>query len=315
VPQMNPTFLEHWKYDQTASLNFQQGSVQGRKGVNIYDVTYASPVEGRGKAVGPNGGIVSAYLVVPAGKGPFPAAIFAHWCMPGSEKKNRTEFLEEAVVLAQSGVVSLLPDHVIARPGFVEDDSPFNENQVAVMVQQVVNLRRGADLLLSRPDVDAKRIAYVGHSCDATAGGLLSGIDKRFRAFVLMAGDLSDEVDKKSKSFEEYRQKIGAERLDAFMKEHAWLDAGKYVSNAAPATVFLQFASDEPFIDEEMEKGYFEVVSQPKKMKIYRAQHALSPEATRDRIAFLAEHLSFKAPASAAIDGIPALVQPPWPKQ
>ena len=130
-----------------------------------------------------------------------------------------------------------------------------------------------------------------------------------------MAGGLSDEVDKKSKNFQEYRQKIGAERLDAFMKAHAWLDAGKYVSNAAPATVFLQFATDEPFIDEEMEKGYFEGVSEPKRMKIYKAQHALSPEATRERMAFLAQQLLLKAPPQSAVDQIPALVQPPWPKE
>jgi len=144
---------------------------------------------------------------------------------------------------------------------------------------------------------------------------MLSGIDKRFKAFVLMAEDLSDEVDQKSKGFQEFRQKIGAERLDAFMKEHAWLDAGRYVSNAAPATVFLQFASDEPFIDEEMEKGYFELVSQPKKMRIYKAQHALNAEAGRDRIAFLAEQLSVKAPPQSELDKIPPLAQPPWPKE
>jgi len=38
--------------------------------------------------------------------------------MPGSEKKNRTQFLEEALVLARSGVLSLLPDHVMVHPGF-----------------------------------------------------------------------------------------------------------------------------------------------------------------------------------------------------
>jgi dienelactone hydrolase len=315
VAQVAPELLHRWKYDQTLPLNVKQNGVQKRNGVSIQDVTYESPVGDRGKAVGPNGGKVTAYLVVADGKGPFPAVIYAHWCMPGSEKKNRTEFLDEAVALAQAGVVSLLPDHVMVRPGFVEDETPFNESQIAVMVQQVVNLQRGADLLLARPDIDPKRLAYVGHSCDAGAGGFLSGIDKRFKAFVLMAGDLSDEVDKKSQPFQEFRQKIGPERLDAFMKEHAWLDAGKYVSHASPATVFLQFASDEPFVNEEMEKGYFEVVSEPKKFKIYKAPHALSPEATRDRIAFLALQLSVKAPSAAAVDGIPALVQPPWPKQ
>jgi dienelactone hydrolase len=315
VAQVAPELLHRWKYDQTLPLNVKQNGVQKRNGVSIQDVTYESPVGDRGKAVGPNGGKVTAYLVVADGKGPFTAVIYAHWCMPGSEKKNRTEFLDEAVALAQAGVVSLLPDHVMVRPGFVEDETPFNESQIAVMVQQVVNLQRGADLLLARPDIDPKRLAYVGHSCDAGAGGFLSGVDKRFKAFVLMAGDLSDEVDKKSQPFQEFRQKIGPERLDAFMKEHAWLDAGKYVSHASPATVFLQFASDEPFVNEEMEKGYFEVVSEPKKFKIYKAPHALSPEATRDRIAFLALQLSVKAPSAAAVDGIPALVQPPWPKQ
>jgi dienelactone hydrolase len=313
--QVAPELLHRWKYDQTLPLHVKQNAVQERKGVSIQEVTYESPVGDRGQAVGPNGGKVTAYLVVADGKGPFPAVIYAHWCMRGSEKKNRTEFLDEAVVLAQAGVVSLLPDHVMVQPGFVEDETPLNESQIAVMVQQVVNLQRGADLLLARPDIDPKRLAYVGHSCDAGAGGFLSGIDKRFKAFVLMAGDLSDEVDKKSKPFQEFRQKIGPERLDAFMKEHAWLDAEKYVSHAVPATVFLQFASDEPFMNEEMEKGYFEVVSEPKKFKIYKAPHALSPEATRDRIAFLAEQLSVKAPSAAAVAGIPALVQPPWPKQ
>jgi dienelactone hydrolase len=313
--QVEPDLLQHWSYDQKQPLDVQQLQVRERNGAKLVDLTYAAPVGDRGRAVGPNGGKVAAYLVLPPGKGPFPAVIYGHWCMPGSEKKNRTEFLEEAMVLAQSGVISLLPDHVSVRPEFVEDNTPLNENQVAVTVQQVINLRRGADLLLARSDVDAKRIAYVGHSCDATAGGFLSGVDKRIRAFVLMAGDLSDEVDKKSKSFEQYRQKVGAPRLDAFMQDHAWLDAGKYVSEAAPATLFLQYASDEPFLDEEMEQGYCKLASEPKKCKIYKAQHALSPEATRDRVAFLSDKLSFRAPAQSAVDKIPALVEPPWPKE
>src|ERR1700719_4030438 len=89
-------------------------------------------------AVGPNAGTVTAYLVVPAGQGRFPAVIFGHWCMPGSDKKNRTEFLDEAVVLARSGVLSLLPDHVIVHPRFVADSTPLNDQQIAVEVQQDV---------------------------------------------------------------------------------------------------------------------------------------------------------------------------------
>src|SRR5205823_4170712 len=148
--------LHHWDYDKSAPLNIKQAGVQDRDGTKIYDISYSSPVGARGAAVGSNGGTVTAYLVVPAGKGPFPAVIYGHWCMPGSEKKNRTEFLDEAVVLAHSGVVSLLPDHVSVHPGFKEDNTPMNENQIAVEVQQDVNIRRGADLLLARKDVDPK---------------------------------------------------------------------------------------------------------------------------------------------------------------
>jgi dienelactone hydrolase len=305
--------LQHWKFDNSAPLDIKQIGVEDHGATKVYDITYASPVGDRGAMIGPNGGIVSAYLVVPAGKGPFPAVIYGHWCMPGSDKRNRTEFLAEALVLARSGVISLLPDHVTVRPGFVMDQSPLNEQQFAAGIQQIINLRRGAGLLLARKDVDKSRLAYVGHSCDATSGGFLSGLDKRFKAFVLMAGNLSDEVDLKTKGYRDYREKIGPEKFDAFIEKYSWSDPAKYVSHATPATVFLQYASDEPFMTADMEEGYTAVVSDPKKMQIYKAPHALNAEATRDRVAFLAEQLSFKMPDAKALAGIRALVQPPWP--
>lgn len=290
--------LQHWYYDKSTPLNFKQLGVQDLHGVKVYDVVYSSPVDDRGPAVGPNGGKVTAYLVVPPGKGLFPAVIYGHWCMPGSDKENRTEFLDEAILLAHSGVLSLLPDHVNVHPGFVEDTSPLTENAGAVEVQQDVNLRRGADLLLSRNDVDPKRLAYVGHSCDATAGAFLSGIDKRFKAFVLMGGDLSDKVDETTKAFQDFRQKVGPAKFDAFATRYAWTAAAKYVSHASPATVFLQYGTDEPFLNADIAKRYFEVVSEPKQLKIYQAPHALNSEATSDRITFLAQQLSFKAPTA-----------------
>jgi len=312
--QMDPKLLHHWDYDRTAPLNLKEAGVENRGDIKVHDISYSAPVGDRASLVGPNGGVVTAYLVVPSGKAPFPAVIFGHWCMPGSEKKNRTEFLDEALVLARSGVISLLPDHVIVHPGFVEDKTPLNDQQVAVEVQQDINLRRGADLLLARKDVDRKRLAYVGHSCDATAGGFLSGIDKRFKAFVLMAGGLSDEVDMKTTQGQEYRQKVGAEKFDAFVAKYSWTDAGKYVSHAAPASVFLQYATDEPFLNADLVREYLKVVSEPKKLRIYEAPHSLNAEATRDRIAFLAEQLSVKPPDAKVVAAIPVLVQPPYPK-
>src|SRR2546425_10340524 len=100
-------------------------------------------------------------------------------------------------------------------------------------------MRRVADLLLARKDVDQKRLAYVGHSYNASVGGFLSGIDKRFKAFVLMAGGLSDEIGLKNKEGQDYRQKIGPGKFEAFTAKRAWGHPGKVVAPAAPGTGFL----------------------------------------------------------------------------
>lgn len=295
--------LPAFDYDAKAPLDIREAGVEQRGGVSIHDISYASP----------KGGRVPAYLVVPKGDGPFAAVLWGHWYWSNSAVRNRQEFLDEAVVLAQAGVVSLLTDGPIARPGHVEDKDPLSEQQVADLVQQILDMRRGADLLLARKDVDPHRLAYVGHSYNATVGGFLSGLDKRFQAFVLMAGGLSDDVDFKSEELKQFRQKVGPERFDAFAAKYAWLDAGKFVSHAAPAAVFLQYAAQEKFLNPDRARQYAAVVSEPKQLKIYDAPHALNADARRDRIAFLTQQLKLRPLPPKAVARILDLLQPPEP--
>jgi cephalosporin-C deacetylase-like acetyl esterase len=227
--------------------------------------------------------------------------------------RNRKQFLEEAVALAQSGVISLLTDGPVARPGHVQDKSPLNEQQALDFLQQVLDMRRGVDLLIARPDVDPKRIAFVGHSYNAAIGALLSGLDRRFKAFVLMAGSLSDEVNKNSKEYEEFRQKVGPEKFDAFVAKYYYLDQGKFVAHAAPAFVFMQFATQEKFLTPDRARQYEKIVSEPKVFKLYEAPHALNAEARRDRIEFLSKQLSLNPLPATVIAAIPDLYQPPDP--
>ena len=291
-------------YDAKAPLDTQDAGADFRGDIGIYDISYANP----------KGSRVSAYLVVPPGKGPFPAIIWGHWCWPNSTFHNRKEFFEEAVALAGSGVVSLLIDFPIARPGYVADKDPLSDQQVEELVDQVVGIRRGADLLLSRPFVDQKRVGYVGHSCGASAGALVSGTDKRFRAFVFMANPISSEAMLKTPQFEAYRLQVGPERVDAYLAKYAWADAGKYIAHAAPAALFFQYASTEDFLTPELAKATEALASQPKQIKIYDAPHALNAEARRDRVAFLAEQLKFKPPSPEVIAKVPDLPQPAEPK-
>ncbi|HEU4432975.1 MAG TPA: hypothetical protein VFR51_06230, partial [Pyrinomonadaceae bacterium] len=301
VSAQTPEMLRHFDYDETVPIDLTVLATQKRGDVTVYDITYASP----------KAGVVPAYLVVPSGKGPFAAVIWGHWYWRNSEMRNRKQFLDEAVALAPTGVVSLLPDGPVARPGYVPNTTPLNEQQVAELVQAVVDMRRGVDLLLERKDVDPKRLAFVGHSYNASVGAILSGVDRRFKAFVLMAGTMSDEVDMRMGAYDEFRKKVGPEKFDAFLEKHSYTDQGKYVSHAAPAFVFLQYATKENFMTPDRAREYEKVVSKPKRFKLYEAPHALNAEARRDRIAFLAEQLKLKPLSPAVIAAIPELYQPP----
>jgi len=304
--------VKHWDYDHNASLATKESGVQDRDGSKIHDITYSAPAGDRAASIGPNGSTIRAYLIVPSGKGPFPAVIYGHWCMPGSDKMNRAEFLEEALVLAQSGVISLLPDHVIAHPGFKQDTTDLNSQQVDVLVQQVINTRRGIDLLDARRDVDPKRVAYVGHSCNGDVGGFLTGLESnRLKAVVIMAGPISDEVNLKTKAYQDYRQKIGPEKFDAFVARYAWTDGGHYTSHSDGMPKLLQYATKEGLLTPDIARQYLPYISYPKELKSYEAPHALNAEATNDRIAFLARHLGVKPPDAKAVASIPVLVQPP----
>lgn len=298
----DPEMLRHFDYDKSAPLELKTLGTEKRGEAMVHDITYASP----------KGGVVPAYLVVPAkGKGPFAGVIWGHWYWRNSDMRNRKQFLDEAIALTQAGVVSLLTDGPVARPGYVPDNTPLNEKQTTDNLQQVLDFRRGVDLLLARKDVDPKRLAFVGHSYNASIGAILSGVDRRFKAFVLMAGTMSDEVDLKLGAYDQFREGVGEEKFDAFMQKYAYLDQGKYVSHAAPAVVFLQYATKEDFMTPDRARAYEKVVSEPKRFKLYDAPHALNAEATRDRIAFLTEQLKLKPLPAKVIDSIPELYQPP----
>jgi dienelactone hydrolase len=305
IPAQDRELVRHFDYDQKAPIGLKEIGVEQRGDVTIHDITYVSP----------KGGLVPAYLVVPKGKGPFAAVIWGHWYWDNSPVRNRKEFLDEAVALAPAGVVSLLTDGPVARRGHVKSEDPLDERIATDFLQQVIDMRRGVDLLLARKDVDPKRIAFVGHSYNANVGALLSGVDRRFKAFVLMAGSMSDELTQNTREFQEFRQHIGPEKLDAFVAKYSYLDQGKYVSHAAPAVVFLQFATQEKFLTTERAKQHAAVVSEPKRFKLYDAPHALNAEARRDRIAFLTEQLGLKPLSTAVIASIPDLFQPPEPNE
>lgn len=288
--------VKRFDYDRKASLDLKQTGVVERDGVKIYDISYASL----------RGGRVPAYLVVPKGRGPFAAILFGHWAMKDSPTRNRTEFLDEAVALARAGVVSLLPDAPFARPGYVESKGPFDPQDIEKFFQQIMDLRRGVDLLLARKDVDPKRIAYVGHSYNANAGGVLTGVEKRIKTFVLMAGSLADAEVLRSDypDIVELRKLVGEKKIEEVIAETGWLDPANYIGHVAPSSVLLQYARQDGFLVESTARHYLDMIGGPKELKIYDAGHALNAEARRDRYEWLRKELGLKRLDPAILDKV-----------
>ncbi|MDQ3918916.1 MAG: hypothetical protein M3348_10600 [Acidobacteriota bacterium] len=301
-----PRFEElarQFDYDRAAPLDVREAGRQERDGVTVVDLSYASP----------RGGRVPAYLVVPKGRGPFAGLLFGHWMLPASPLKNRGEFLEEAVVLARSGAVSLLIDATLIRPGYQQDE----KDKVRAAVQrseatrqQIIDFRRGVDLLLSRRDVDPRRLAYVGHSFDAHVGAILAGVEKRIGSFVLMAGSYSDEeqvFDPNNQQMLAVRRSIGDEKIRAYAREYAWDDPAHFVGHIAPSAVFLQFGRHDEPISEKWARHNYELFSEPKRIAFYDAGHALNTQARLERDRWLARRLRLRPLDEAALARIPDL--------
>ncbi len=271
-------------YDRSLPLDVKEIGVEDRDGVRIHDISYQSP----------KGGRVTAYLVVPSDKRrKFAGVIFMH-SRPGSRK----HFLDEALSLAKVGAVSLLIDAPFARAGESkrEFDSTVTKPEADrdIYIQTVVDLRRGVDLLLSRSDVDRKHIGFIGHSYGAHTGAVLAGIEKRIKAFVIMAGAPSlTEFLRTSiiPAIVETRNTLTKEQQGNYFKTLAFVDPINYIGYVAPSALFLQFDKKDGYPTEEQATLYAKAASNPKLVKIYDAGHELNDEARRDRAEWLRKQI------------------------
>ncbi len=260
-------------YDSKVPFDLHEVSVNEKDGVVIQDVDYAGYTARHGR--------IKAYIVRPKDTGRHAGIVFFHWL--GDEKSDRTEFLDEAVGLARQGTVS-----VLIQGYFPWTEAPkealADRQQV---IDQTIEARRALDLLLAQPKVDRRRIAYVGHDYGAMFGSLVSGVDKRVKAYVLMAalGNFSDWS-------LHYWPVTASKGEDVYRQAFVDLEPIHYVSSAAPAMLLFQFANTDKFIPKAAALGFFGAASVPKQIKWYEAQHDLNVEAARhDRVEWLREQL------------------------
>jgi dienelactone hydrolase len=281
---LTPDASKVFAYDTTKPLSVAIGKSENpATGVTVSEISYDSP----------KGGRVPGYLVIPSGKGPFPAIVYMHW-----GQGNKSEFLSEAVAMAQRGAAGIMID----APYWRLDVPPPAKGKEAESerdgyIQMVVDLRRAVDVLVSRKDVDPDRIGYVGHSLGATWGAPLAAAEKRIKVLVLMAGLPRVPPDWDDDTFFMQMQRARAPR-ENFDKEAAVvapIEPEKFAAHTGPAKIYLQWAQRDMYISRKSADEYFKAVGGPKQQKWYFTSHEFNDaESKADRASWLMQTLGIK---------------------
>ena len=224
-----------------------------------------------------------AEMFRPEGEASLAAVLYVHWYEPESISSHRTQFEEEAKELARLGAVCLSIETLWSDRDFFLKRTQKEDMQNSM--EEVVNIRRALDLLLSQSNVDAKRVAYVGHDFGGMYGVLAGSLDQRPTHYVVMAST------PRFPDWYLYLPKLEGEARETFIRQMAEIDPITHVPNLSPARVFFQFATDDFHVPKERAGEFFAAAKEPREMKWYEAQHGLNEIATQDRKAWLRQSL------------------------
>jgi dienelactone hydrolase len=230
-----------------------------------------------------------AYLVLPrrgqhAGGGHrAPAVLFLHWFDPPLKDSDRTEFLAEAVRLADRGVVSLLPQQRFPWAG----DPVGDARDRATIDAQLAALQEALDALQHRPEVDPQRVAIVGHDYGAMYGLDLAARNPQVTAVVAMAADATW-----SNWFDKFWLGLEGEAEAAYARLFADIDPVVAAHAADSRPLYLQWSATDFYIPQAV-RDAFSAAAPHARVSVYdHVDHQLGVRALTDRDAWLLDVLS-----------------------
>jgi pimeloyl-ACP methyl ester carboxylesterase len=269
-PTLPAEFLDLYDYESTKPFDVQEVNVQEKDGATVRTISYAGPTDR-----------ITAFFVVPEGDGPFPAVLF----MPGAPGARYT-FFTESIELAKRGIASLSPDPPYSRPP-IKDVVEFTPKDKDGIVQEVVEMRRAIDLLVSRDEIDRRRLGYVGFSWGGSLGAIFAAVERRVGSFVLMSA-----IPRLSADMHQLGEERGATGdLNAYEEAMKPIDAVNYLPHAAPNALFLQFGKEDTRPSPADGREVVGAASAPKKAQWYDGGHELNAKAQAERENWLAQRL------------------------
>lgn len=238
-----------------------------------------------------NGGRILAYWVGPTTPPAQlqPAILFVHWYDPTAADSNREEFLAEAKTLAAQGVASLL-----VTTFWTEPNAPYHQRRwqddYTNTLNQTQDLLRALTWMRQQPNIDTRRIAYVGHDYGAGFGALVAELDPKIKAFVLMAtpADLTDWY-----LYGSATGKPEGADLKRFKKSFQTVNPARSLAKSH-AQILLQFSNNDPYVS-PMQAQQLIKAAPSAQVHFYAVGHDMKIEqAKSDRLKFLQTILQLK---------------------
>jgi dienelactone hydrolase len=224
---------------------------------------------------------IKGYLLLPPGRARRPAVVFVH-----GTGGDRSELLERARLLARRNVVTL----TITEPSTSSLRAPAPGGPIAVLNQiqaaqigDVVAVRRAVDVLRSLPQVDPKRIGYLGWSAGARTGTFVAASEPRVRALVLLSAGAAPTA--------AYVAKVPSGLRRAVRRILGSIDPIRYIARARPGSVLLEDGTRDEIVPHSALVNIALAAPRGTTVRWYDAGHALNRTAYREAFDWLAQEL------------------------
>ena len=265
-------------YDTAAPLDFRSEVDAEGDSVVRHRVSFASP----------KGGRATGLMFVPRGAGPFAGVIAMHG-MPG----NARNVAAPSERFARRGAVVIAID----APGSRRPGQPldFTPRDSADQVQLMVDLQRAVDVLVSRADVDPRRIAYVGWSYGGAMGALFAGIERRLATSVLAVGDgglvshFTGPDDRPG-----FLGQIPCERRQRWARAMLPIEPIRFVHLARPSSILFQSGRTDQLVPEPDGRALQSAAGPSHRATWYDAGHGLGDVAFEETLAWLRERVGMR---------------------
>jgi uncharacterized protein len=235
-----------------------------------------------------NGERVTAIFTLPQkASGPYPAVIM----LAGSGGHKDVDYVRIASdMMSTLGYATLSIDAQYhgerSKPGKSGDIHLVGDPVMRDgWTQTVIDLRRAVDFLLSRRNIDATKIGYLGFSQGGMIGGTFIGVEPRIAAACLAipGGGFYEEGKK--------RGLVTPENDAQFLANAKMTDPIYFLGQFSPRPLLVLSATKDELIPKSMTDALYNAAKEPKQIKWFNSGHVLPPSALLvDVKGFFAKH-------------------------